>query len=151
MAHGPSFFGPVSMAAEPGLDAELPRRERSLQWSPAPIAQVQRPSPSMSSRVIVDAMSESHEIWIAHAGGTGDLHHRNGQIQVSSERMAQELSQLAQGLSNVLDRVHEGSSGYRLHQVTIDVTFDSEVGFALVGSRGATRTMTLTFVRTRPS
>jgi hypothetical protein len=96
---------------------------------------------------MVDVMNESHEIWIAQAGGTGDLHRRDGRMQVSSDRMAQELSQLTLGLSNILDRVHESSSGYRLHEVIIDVTFDGQVGFALVGSTGAARTMTLTFVR----
>ncbi|HZU18882.1 MAG TPA: hypothetical protein VFD01_20070 [Candidatus Dormibacteraeota bacterium] len=92
-------------------------------------------------------MEASHQVWIVSAGPSGDLHHPAGQLQVSSQRMAEELSQLALGISDVLDRIHESCLGYRLHQVSVDVTFDGQVGFALVGRTGAARTMTLTFVR----
>lgn len=96
-------------------------------------------------------MQESHDIWVVRAGGAGDMHHRDERLRVSSDRMAQELSQLAFEISRILDRVPQSSTGFLLREVGVDVTFDGEIGFALVGSTGAARTMTLTFVRTPPT
>ncbi len=68
-------------------------------------------------------------------------------MQISSERLADELSQLVGALADVLGRVQEGGSGYRLDEVTFEAAFDGRVGLALVGRTGATRVVTLKFVR----
>lgn len=93
-------------------------------------------------------MSASHEIWIVRAGPTGDLHHPDGTMQVSPERLAEELSQVVLGVSDILERVHHIGASYQLEEATIEVTFDGKVGFALVGQAGPGQWMTLKFTRT---
>ena len=61
--------------------------------------------------------------------------------------MAEELAHLVWGLTDVLRRLHESGSGYRLQLVTFNATFDGQVGFALVGREGAATTVQLTFER----
>jgi hypothetical protein len=93
-------------------------------------------------------MSASHEIWIVRAGPSGDLHHPDGTMQVSSERLAEELSQIVLGVSDILERVHHIGAAYQLEEATVELTFDGKVGFALVGQAGPARAMTLKFTRT---
>ncbi len=92
-------------------------------------------------------MRTGHPIWVVKAGPTGDVHHPGGQLEGSSEQMAEELAQLVWGLADMLERVKEAGSTYQLARVTFDATFDSQVGFALVGKEGATPTVKLTFER----
>lgn len=87
------------------------------------------------------------QVWVVEAGPTGDLHNPEGAFQISSERLADELSQLVGALADVLGRVQEGGSRYRLDEVTFEAAFDGRVGLALVGRTGAARVVTLKFVR----
>lgn len=95
-------------------------------------------------------MRTGHPIWVVKAGASGDVHHPEGQLEGSSEQMAEELAQLVWALSDMLDRVQEAGRGYHLQTVTFDATFDGQVGFALVGREGAASTVRLTFERSEP-
>lgn len=92
-------------------------------------------------------MKTEQRFWIVEAGPTGDLHNPEGPLQVSSERLATELSEMSSALNDVLMRLPERRSGYQLDEVTFEATFDGRVGLALVGREGAASTVTLTFVR----
>lgn len=95
-------------------------------------------------------MKTNHQIWMIEAGPTGDLHNPEGPFQVSSERLAEELSQLSWALTDALARLQEHGSEYQLNEVTFEVAFDGRVGLALVGRTGASRVATLKFVRCAP-
>ncbi len=92
-------------------------------------------------------MKTEQQFWVVEAGPTGDLHNPEGPFQVSSERFATELSQMSAALNEALMRIPEPGSGYQLDEVTFEAAFDGQVGLALVGRAGASRTVTLKFVR----
>ena len=94
-------------------------------------------------------MKADHAIWVVRAGPSGDEHLPEGQFQVSSERLAAEISQLAWGLTDALDHVRERGANYELDEVTFEATFDGLVGLALLGRLGGAGTVRLKFVRAR--
>lgn len=95
-------------------------------------------------------MTTNHQIWVIEAGTTGDPHNPEGPFQISSERLAEELSQLSWALTDALMRLQERGSEYQLNEVTFEAAFDGRVGLALVGRTGACRVATLKFVRCAP-